>query len=167
MLSPWLIEPFIEHDELDFLFPEITRIHNHDLVLLNSWHNHMSWIQSLPLSDLKLLSCSDFKNSEITVSSELNQTTPAFPVPSEQLIYEELAEKSHFYSLRDQLLFMFEPKLRREYEFYISQQAKIYGYRTLVTSNLQQASDLTVANLYSYFNIRNKSEDVAEEVTFN
>jgi hypothetical protein len=54
--------------------------------------------------------------------------------------------KSHFYSLRDQLLFLFEPELRREYEFYISEQAGITGYKTLVTSNLQQASDLTVGN---------------------
>ncbi|MEA5551555.1 hypothetical protein VB713_11280 [Anabaena cylindrica UHCC 0172] len=40
----------------------------------------------------------------------------------------------------------------------MSQQAAISGYRTLVTSNLQQASDLTVANLFYYFNIRDESK---------
>ncbi|MDF5727291.1 MAG: hypothetical protein PUP92_04450 [Rhizonema sp. PD38] len=155
------------HDELDFLFPEITRIQKHDLVLLDSWHNHVSWIQSLPSSDLQLLSSSGLNTSEIVVSSEVNQTTSADSVPPEQLIHEELAQKSHFQSLRDQLLFIFKPELRREYEFYISQQAKISGYRTLVTSNLEQASDLTVANLYSYFNIRDESKDVVKEVTSN
>ncbi|MEH2224510.1 hypothetical protein [Nostoc sp.] len=48
------------------------------------------------------------------------------------------------------MLFIFEPELRRDYEFYISEQAEITGYKTLVTSNLQQASDLTVGNLYYY-----------------
>jgi hypothetical protein len=38
---------------------------------------------------------------------------------------------------------MFAPELRREYENYVSQQAANSGYRTLVTSNLQQSSDLT------------------------
>ena len=149
------------HDELDFLFPEIIRIKNHDLAVLDSWQNHVDWIQSLPSSDLKLLSSADF-NSPETHYSIMNVAEPP-----EQLIYESLAEKSHFYSLRDQLLFLFEPELRREYEFYISEQAEITGYKTLVTSNLQQASDLTVGNLYYYFNIRDKSKDETELVSAN
>lgn len=58
---------------------------------------------------------------------------------------------------------MFAPELRREYENYVSQQAANSGYRTLVTSNLQQASDLTVANLFHYFNIRDESQEELEE----
>ncbi|WP_199328216.1 hypothetical protein [Cylindrospermum sp. FACHB-282] len=143
-------------EELDFLFPEITRIRNHDLVLINSWQNHVDWIKSLPASELKLLNSSTFN------TSETNQTLTASEIPPEQLIYENLAEKSHFYSLRDQLLFIFEPDLRREYEIYVSQQAANSGYKTLVTSNLQQASHLTVANLFHYFNIRNESQKTAE-----
>jgi hypothetical protein len=119
---------------------------------LESWQNHVDWIKSLPPSELELLNSSDFQ------TSESNQTVTASEIPPEQLIYENLAEKSHFYSLRDQLLFMFEPDLRREYEFYVSQQAVNSGYKTLVTANLQQASNLTVANLFHYFNIRDKSE---------
>ncbi|MEH1835728.1 MAG: hypothetical protein V7L29_27660 [Nostoc sp.] len=149
------------HDELDFLFPEIIRIKNHDLAVLDSWQNHVDWIQSLPSSDLKLLSSADFN------SLEIHYSTINLAEPPEQLVYESLTEKSHFYSLRDQLLFIFEPELRREYEFYISEQAVITGYQTLVTSNLQQASDLTVANLYYYFNIRDKSKNETEVVSAN
>ncbi|MEH1822990.1 MAG: hypothetical protein V7L31_28595 [Nostoc sp.] len=149
------------HDELDFLFPEIIRIKNHDLAVLDSWQNHVDWMRSLPSSDLKLLSSADF-NSPDTHYSAINVAEPP-----EQLVYESLAEKSHFYSLRDQLLFLFEPELRREYEFYISEQAGITGYKTLVTSNLQQASDLTVGNLYYYFKIRDESKDETELVSAN
>lgn len=149
------------HEKLDFLFPEIIRIKNHDLAVLDSWQNHVNWTQSLPSSDLKLLSSADFN------SPETHYSTINVAEPPEQLVYESLAEKSHFYSLRDQLLFLFEPELRREYEFYISEQAEITGYKTLVTSNLQQASDLTVGNLYYYFKIRDESKDETEVVSAN
>ncbi len=149
-------------DELDFLFPELTRIHNHDLIVLDSWQNHVDWMESLPASELKLLSSADFKYSEFAASSENNPYIITSVAPPEELLYDNLSEKSHFYSLRDQLVFMFEPELRRKYEFYISQQAEITGYKTLVTSNLQQASDLTVANLYYYFQIRDDSNNEAE-----
>jgi hypothetical protein len=83
--------------------------------------------------------------------------------PPEQVTYESLKEKSHFSSLQDQLIFMFKPALRQEYEAYINTQAVVAGYRTLVTQNLQPASDLTVANLYYYFKIRDESEIEEEE----
>ncbi len=150
------------HDELEFLFPEITRIYNHDLVVLNLWQNHVDWMRSLPLSELKLLSSSDFNGTELTSNPDTNQAKIALAVPPEQLLYENLTQKSHFYSLRDQLLFMFEPEIRREYEFYISQQAGIAGYKTLIPSNLQHSSDLTVANLYYYFKIRDESDNEVE-----
>ncbi|MEH2315515.1 MAG: hypothetical protein V7K35_29830 [Nostoc sp.] len=118
-------------------------------------------MRSLPSSDLKLLSSADFN------SPETHYSTINLAEQPEQLVYESLTEKSHFYSLRDQLLFIFKPELRREYEFYISEQAGITGYKTLVTSNLQQASDLTVANLYYYFHIRDKSKDETEVVSAN
>jgi hypothetical protein len=156
------------HDELDFLFPEITRIYNHDLEVLNSWQNHVDWMRSrsdskgvsLPSSELKLLTSADFNNSDLITSQDINLAPPP-----EQLIYEELAGKSHFYSLRDQLLFLFDSELRQQSELYINQQAANAGYKTLVTSNLQQASHLAVANLYYYFKVRDESED-EEEVRY-
>ena len=45
-------------DELDFVFPEITRIHNHDLVLLDTWHNQIEWTKALPPSELQQLQLS-------------------------------------------------------------------------------------------------------------
>jgi hypothetical protein len=156
-----VIDKCESHDELDFLFPEITRIHNHDLVVIESWQNHVDWVKSLPPAELKLLNSADFNSN---LNPEATQTLINLEIPPEQISYENIAEKSHFYSLRDQLLFMFEPALRREYENYVSQQAAISGYRTLVTSNLQQASDLTVANLFHYFNIRDESQEEVDNV---
>ena len=42
-------------DELDFLFPELTRIHDHDLVAIEAWKNRVEWFQSLPEAELKQL----------------------------------------------------------------------------------------------------------------
>jgi hypothetical protein len=148
-------------DELDFLFPELTRIHAHDLAVLESWQNQVDWVRELPPSELKLLESADFKNSEFTANPEL----AADSIPDEQLRYETLQQKSHFYSLRDQLALMIEPELREDWESYVSQQAAQSGYKTLVSSNLQQASDLTVANLYWYFKVRDESEKESEDAS--
>ncbi|TFI50744.1 hypothetical protein BLD44_029970 [Mastigocladus laminosus UU774] len=118
-------------------------------------------MRSLPSSELKLLNIADFNTEESNSTPDTKQDTTAL-APPEQFTYENLSEKSHFYSLRDQLIFMFKPGLRKDYEAYVNQQAGVAGYRTLVPKNLQQASDLTVANLYYYFKIRDESE--TEEV---
>ena len=57
-----------------------------------------------------------------------------------------------------QMKFMMKPELRREHELYVSRQSAIAGYKTLVPSNLQQASDLAIANLYWYFKVRDEAE---------
>ncbi|MBD2039459.1 hypothetical protein [Microcoleus sp. FACHB-672] len=54
---------------------------------------------------------------------------------------------------------MMNPTLRREAELYISRQSQTVGYRNLVPTNLQEASDLAVANLLSYFQSRDESEE--------
>jgi hypothetical protein len=148
-------------DELDFLFPELTRIHDHDLAVLESWQNHVDWMRSLPPSELKLLQSADFSNSEGIVNSDTNANTIADSAPPEQLLYENLKQKSHFYSLGTQLVFLMQPTVRRGREAYISQQSAIAGYKTLVPANLQKASDLAVANLYWYFKVRDESEEEA------
>jgi hypothetical protein len=145
-------------DELDFLFPEISRIRNHDLAVINTWQNQVDWMRSLPASELKLLGSTDFNANEINTNSSADQIKSALVAPPEEIAYKSLAEKSHFYSLRDQLIFMFQPVLRSQYEDYINQQAPISGYKTLVSSNLQKASDMAVANLYHYFKIRDESD---------
>jgi hypothetical protein len=144
------------HDELDFLFPEMSRIRNHDLAVINTWQNQIDWMRSLPASELKLLASTDFDTNEIDTNFDADNESAVFT--PEEALYENLADKSHFYSLRDQLRFMFQPALRIQYEDYISRQASIFGYKALVPSNLRKASDMTVANLYSYFQIRDESD---------
>src|SRR5919199_312808 len=153
-----VIERCETDDELDFLFPELTRIHDHDLAVLESWQNHVDWMRSLPASEFKLLQSADFDNSEVPVNSD----TIALTAPPEQLLYENLKQKSHPASLQDQLVLMMKPSLRQEFASYISQQSAIAGYKTLVPANLQKASNLAVANLYWYFKVRDESEDEAE-----
>jgi hypothetical protein len=156
-----VIERCETEDELDFLFPELTRIHDHDLAVLESWQNNVDWMRSLPPSELKLLQSADFSDSEIPVNSDPNADTTADSAPPEQLLYENLKQKSHPASLRDQLVLMMKPSLRQEFASYISQQSAIAGYKTLVPANLQKASDLAVANLYWYFKGRDESEEEA------
>ncbi len=118
--------------------------------------------RSLPPEDAKLLLSSDFSSSEFTANPDTNLGATALAVPPEQLIYENLKQKSHPLSLELQLKFMMTPQLRLEYESYISQQATSAGYKALILSNLQQASDLAVANLYWYFKLRDESENQVE-----
>ncbi|MBD2128399.1 hypothetical protein NDI39_19135 [Microcoleus sp. ZQ-A2] len=156
-----VIERCETEDELDFLFPELTRIHDHDLAVLESWQNHVDWMRSLPPSELKLLQSADFDNSEITANPDIKTDTTALTAPPEQLLYENLKQKSHPASLQDQLVLMMKPSLRQEFASYISQQSAIAGYKTLVPANLQKASNLAVANLYWYFKVRDESEEEA------
>ena len=49
---------------------------------------------------------------------------------------------------------MVKPDLRRTHESYISQQAAASEYKALAPSNWQEIPDLTVANLYWYFKVK-------------
>ena len=53
---------------------------------------------------------------------------------------------------------MLDPQQRQEYEDYILEQGQIAGHKSLVSSNLEKASDFAVANLFYYFRVRDKSE---------
>lgn len=141
-------------EELDSIFPEIMRINNHDLVVLKAWQEQVDWMRSLSVSEQHLLQeISDNQVSEINASDKGELSTPP-----EQLAYEALKPKSHFTALCDALRLMIQPEERGEYETYISQQAKQAGHKVLLPSNLQQMSDLSVANLYWYFRMRDESE---------
>lgn len=136
-------------DELDFLFPEITRIHNHDLAVLKSWQNHIDW---MPISsdEQQML-------ASLVPTADTDNENPVVVEPEEQLLYENLKQKSHYLSLRDQLQFMIKPNLRPPHELYINQQAIASDYLALAPSNWQEIPDLTVANLYWYFKAREES----------
>jgi len=149
-------------EELDFLFPEITRIHNHDLAALDIWLHQIDWIKSLPPTQLKQLQSADFSKSDSAVKVDKKSAATALAIPDELLFYENLKPKSHFYALRTQLELMLDRQRREDYESYIIKQGQIAGHKSLVLSNLEKASDLAVANLLYYFRIRDESEDELE-----
>jgi hypothetical protein len=146
-------------EELDIIFPEILRIHDQDLVVLQTWQAQVDWMRSLPPSEQKLL-------SQVNPDSEIVETpTPAdLAIPPEQLLYETWQEKSHFAALQDVLYFMIKTENRRDCETYINQQGHQAGHKALTTTNLQQMSNLSVANLYWYFKVRDESEPELVEV---
>jgi hypothetical protein len=146
-------------EELDFLFPEITRIHNHDLAALDIWLHQIEWIKDLPQSELNQLQSADFRKSDLAVMGDKNSATTALAIPDEQVFYENLRPKSHFYALRTQLELMLDPQQREDYEHYIIEQGQIAGHKSLVSSNLEKASDFAVANLFYYFKVRDESEE--------
>ncbi|MEG5034227.1 hypothetical protein [Microcoleus sp. AT3-D2] len=142
--------------ELDFLFPEVTRILGHDLSVIEFWQNEVDWMQSLSPKEQHQLASLD----KLTGESLKSRVYTTFEVlAAEPSLYESLKQKSHFLSLRDQLTFAVSPEIRRRYEFYVSQQAIATGYQGLAASNWQEISDLTVANLYHFFQIRENSTE--------
>lgn len=149
-------------EELDFLFPEINRLHDQDLIVLASWQNNLDWMQSLPPSELKLLASSDCNQSQTVVNSNKKQFNDIIQ-QSELELYEILKQKSHFSSLRDQLVFMMKPELREDYENYISEEAKKYDHKVFIPSNLKQISNFTLSNLFWYFYIRDESQNQEEQ----
>ena len=150
-------------EELGFLFPEITRIHDGDLAVLETWQNQIDWMRSLSRSEQKMLASADFSDSEIAEISDSNTTAITLEKLPEELLYEQLKEKSNPESLVAQLRLLMEPELRREYESYISEKAAAFGYKTLVPSNLEKASNMTVANLFYYLQFGEESEEELEE----
>lgn len=142
------------HDELDFLFPEITRIQFHDLAVLEAWQNQVDWINSLSPDERQQLASAEMAGAEPS-DSEQNPIVESEPL--EQLLYENLKQKSHYQSLRDQLRFIVKPTLRRSHESYIAQQAAAANRKALAPSNWQEVPDLTVANLYYYFQQQEKA----------
>jgi hypothetical protein len=151
-----LIDTCKTNEEIDFIFPEIVRIYNHDLAVISSWQNTVDWQRSLSPSEKKLLENSDFSQSDVNTPSDLSSDSITEEVPDEISLYENLKRVSHFESLREQLKFMLKPDLRQERESYISQQAIALGYKGLAPSNWQEIPDLTVANLYYYFRDKHK-----------
>ena len=146
-----IIESCDSRDELDFLFPEIACICDRDLLVLHTWQHQAEYINALPPSELELLALPSNK----TIQSDRELVTVEKPV--ELTRYEELAEKSHYLSLVDQLKFKVSPGLRKQHEIYISDRATTAGHNTL-NNNIAIASDLTIANLYWYFKAQEEQQ---------
>jgi hypothetical protein len=147
-----LISACQSEDEIEFMFPEVMRICNHDLVTLETWKNQINWIDFLSLGERKELLNSNIVNSDIVDSEilEMDERSIAQLQPPEQLFYEGIKPRSHFGALRDQLKFMVKPEFRQEQESYIVERTMNSSYQALAPSNWQEVPDLTVANLYWY-----------------
>ena len=144
-----VIERCQSEEELDFLFPEIVRINTHDLAVLDSWKAHIDWMKEVSVSERQeLLSSSLLDDIKHSQDREENAIVSQ---PSEQTIYENFKQKSHYQALRDVLQFIVKPELRRQHESYISKQAPTHNLNALAPYNWQEIPDLTVANLYHYF----------------
>ncbi|WP_293155006.1 MULTISPECIES: hypothetical protein [unclassified Microcoleus] len=144
--------------ELDFLFPEVTRILGHDLSVIEFWQNEVDWMQTLSPKEQHQLASLDKLSGDHHIKSSIHTTFAV--LTAEPSLYQSLKQKSHFLSLRDQLAFALKPELRRGYEFYVCQQAIATGYPALAVSNWQEISDLTVANLYYFFQSREDSSEI-------
>ncbi len=135
--------------ELDFLFPEVHRINNHDLLALETWQNNLDYIASLsPVEKQELLNLQSSENTTTEKAIETEIVTE--DVPLEITHYQELKAISHFAALKDNLKFIIQPESRIDYEQYITEQSKKCDHSNLVPSNWEEIPDLTVANLYWY-----------------
>ncbi|WP_107670187.1 hypothetical protein [Cyanothece sp. BG0011] len=135
-----LINKCQSQEELDFIFPEILAINNHDLKILENWKTAVNLLANESIIDREKIA----KISRITTY----ETTDIKRVPTEQLIYNELKISSHFLSLQDQLKFMIDTHLREQYKLEIAEIATNTKYVSLVPQNWHNVPDQTVTNLY-------------------
>jgi hypothetical protein len=131
--------------ELDFIFPEITRIHRQDLMVLEAWQTQIDVLRSLSPTELKQLSNLNSEESEVIDAESIQ-------IPEEENAYNTLKAKADFRALRDQLKFLIKPELRQGYESEIEQLVTHSKYSALIPTNWNDVSDLTVTNLYWYLN---------------
>lgn len=153
-----IIEDCDLDEELDFLFPEICRIHDQDLAVLEYWKNQTDWMKSLSPTELKLLEEADFSNSDLAVNSNHQKDQITLAEPPEVVLYQDLQQKSYPVALRDQLILMMDHNKRRYAELYIKEQAHLLGYET-IASNLHRASEFALANLYWYCKLRDDTKE--------
>lgn len=133
--------------ELDFIYPEMAKIHTQDLPLLKAWQHQIDWSKQLSPSDKQELAMLMQQDTETVVLSNENMDLSK---PPEMILYQELKSKSHYQSLRDQLKFIVNPQLRQGYQHYIKEQAIANEQKGIASANLESITDLTIANLFHY-----------------
>jgi hypothetical protein len=149
-----LTESCQSEEEIDFIFPRINYMINHDIILIDFWKNNLKVIQNLSIEDQEKLA--SFNVTDI-VSLNKAQKSNALQKPSPFKLYQELKAQSHFVALKDQLKFILKPELRSEYESYIIQKAIAMDFKGLALTNWKEVPDLTVANLYYSFKRQNNA----------
>jgi len=141
--------------ELDFLFPELSRIRDHDLVTVGAWRNHIDWYQELPEEDLKQLNATVEKEAEEENSMLADEAIDE--KPDEYVFYEDAKSKFVPQALYDSLVYSFNAEARQAGEAYIEKRAQLETLTAFSSQNLCQASPLTIANLELYFSVRDES----------
>ncbi|MCG9886091.1 MAG: hypothetical protein MH825_11060 [Cyanobacteria bacterium] len=134
-------------EETEFLVPELMRIHNADLEIIDSWIDHADWISRL--SEDELLEIGEGMTTSQSV--EEIEEDDAQVMPAEMILYQSWTQKMPTASIRDAVMFMFDPKLRQPIIEEIQAAATARRYYGIDTENLQLASNLTLANLKQYF----------------
>ena len=138
-------------DDLDFFFPEIHRIHGHDLPTISAWHEHANWYQTLSADELKAintlpteLEAADEPKIDPGKEGYENQEDVS-EIPWEYQLYEKAQDISHPSAMNDSLLFLMDDESRTASEEYVSERAKLEGLSSLTERNLKAADSLTVA----------------------
>lgn len=162
------IDRIKDTDELDFFFPEIHRIHDHDLPTISAWDEHAKWYKTLSIDELeainilptKLDAIEDPKNASIVEEEGFQED--ALEVPWEYQLYEKAQDASHPFAMRDSLRFLMDSESRNESEKYVSGRAKIENLSSLTEKSLKAADSLTIANLLYYFRCRDELFEIEE-----
>ncbi|PZO47148.1 MAG: hypothetical protein DCF15_19430 [Phormidesmis priestleyi] len=143
-------------DELDFLFPELTRIHDHDLVSIKAWKDRIDWSKTLSEDEIQQLkTLVDNESVEIEDIALIEDHTD--DKPAEYALYEKA--KSSFIpdALWNSLLYSFDTEFRRQEEEYIVERAMLESLTAFNSQNLRKASPLAIANLNLYFAAKDES----------
>ena len=145
-------------EELEFLFPEVLRIHDHDLAAINIWKEHINWYQELDSQEVQNLKTLPPVDEQLTPELNLELLKPP-----EYEYWEEVEKKSHPCALQDSLLILMDDNQRQNHQNYILERSKVEGLSALNEENLQQASPITLANLNYYFLMRDESLEEDDE----
>ena len=135
-------------EEVAFLVPELMRIYNADLEVIQSWIDHADWISTL--SQDELLELPSDSAPALKLESE-TQSLDLEAVPAEVVLYESWTQKMPQAAIQDATILMFNPDLRLPMIEEIQIAARQKNYHALNADNLQSVSDPTLANLKQYF----------------
>ena len=146
-------------DELDFLYPELTRIRDHDLVSIEVWKNRVDWSKELSVAEMQQLKAIALDENSVIANIEHSTDEK----PAEYAFYEDA--KSNFVpeALHTSLVYSFDLEARQHGEDYITKRAALESLTAFNSQNLRNASPLAVANLNLYFAA--KDESLGEEPT--
>lgn len=142
-----LIDNCNDENEVDFLFPELLRINNHDLLVLENWQHNLEYVASLSSAESKMLK--SFELPQVDFTEQLLETEIVIEETEEE-DYRDFKKISHFAALKDNLKFTIQPQLRKEYENYIIEHCVKIERPSLAPTNLSELSNITIANLYWY-----------------